>query len=99
MVRAIVSEECILIGHSLESDLCALKLHHRKCIDTSVIFPHKKGLPYKRSLKNLMLENCGQVIQQEDESGAFGHDSAVSTEILPVLLLLGIAFAKFSCFE
>ena len=46
-----------------------------------------------------MLENCGQVIQQEDESGAFGHDSAVSTEILPVLLLLGIAFAKFSCFE
>ena len=24
-----------------------------------------------------MLEHCGQVIQQEDESGAFGHDSAV----------------------
>ena len=77
MVRAIVSEDCILIGHSLESDLCSLRLWHKKCIDTSVIFPHKKGLPYKRSLKNLMLEHCGQVIQQEDESGAFGHDSAV----------------------
>lgn len=78
MVRAIVSNECILIGHSLESDLCSLKLYHLKCVDTSVIFPHKKGLPYKRSLKNLMLENCGTVIQQEDEMGGFGHDSAVS---------------------
>ena len=81
MLRAIVSKECILIGHSLESDLCALKLHHPTCVDTSVIYPHKKGLPFKRSLKMLMLENCGAVIQQEDESGAFGHDSAVSCNI------------------
>ena len=24
-----------------------------------------------------MLEHCGVIIQQEDESGTFGHDSAV----------------------
>lgn len=87
MLRAIVSKECILIGHSLESDLCALKLHHPTCVDTSVIYPHKKGLPFKRSLKMLMLENCGAVIQQEDESGAFGHDSAEDARACVKLML------------
>lgn len=76
MVRALVSEEDILIGHSLESDLNAIKIHHRTCVDTSVVFPHKKGLPFKRSLKNLMTDICGIGIQQESESGDFGHDSA-----------------------
>ena len=79
MVRAIVSEDCYLLGHSLESDLCTLKLMHQKCIDTSVVFPHKRGLPYKRALKTLMHEYCGLVIQQEDEGDTFGHDSAVSS--------------------
>ena len=74
MVRAIVSEDCYLLGHSLESDLCTLKLMHQKCIDTSVVFPHKRGLPYKRALKTLMHEYCGLVIQQED---------AVSSPYLP----------------
>ena len=44
MVRAIISEDCYILGHSLESDLTSLKLTHMKCIDTSVVFPHKRGL-------------------------------------------------------
>ena len=44
MVRAIISEDCYILGHSLESDLTALRLSHLKCIDTSVVFPHKRGL-------------------------------------------------------
>ena len=36
------------LGHSLESDLLQLKLIHNTVVDTSVVFPHKLGLPYKR---------------------------------------------------
>ncbi|XP_063725216.1 RNA exonuclease 1 homolog [Symsagittifera roscoffensis] len=65
------SGSTILVGHSLESDLFALQLIHEKVIDTSVLFPHKMGLPYKRSLKNLALEYVGKIIQES----ADGHDS------------------------
>lgn len=55
----------ILIGHSLESDLKALKVVHEHVIDTAVLFPHPRGLPYKRSLKNLMSEFLNTTIQAE----------------------------------
>ncbi|UYV65179.1 REXO1 [Cordylochernes scorpioides] len=60
------SNQTILVGHSLESDLRALKLIHRKVVDTSLIFPHRLGLPYKRSLRNLMAEFCSKIIQNGD---------------------------------
>jgi RNA exonuclease 1 len=46
-----VTAETILIGHSLENDLRALKIVHMKCIDTCVMYPHPKGFPYRQSLK------------------------------------------------
>lgn len=35
------NSETILVGHSLESDMKALKIVHSCVIDTSVLFPHK----------------------------------------------------------
>ncbi|KAM9385189.1 RNA exonuclease 1 homolog [Pholidichthys leucotaenia] len=64
--------ESILIGHSLESDLLALKLIHSSVVDTAVIFPHRLGLPYKRALKNLMADYLKRIIQDSVE----GHDSS-----------------------
>ncbi|XP_017276074.1 RNA exonuclease 1 homolog [Kryptolebias marmoratus] len=64
--------ESILIGHSLESDLLALKLIHSSVVDTSVVFPHRLGLPYKRALKNLMADYLKRIIQDNVE----GHDSS-----------------------
>lgn len=58
-----VSADTILMGHSLESDLKALKLIHTSVVDTSLVFPHKMGLPYKRALKNLLKEYCQKIIQ------------------------------------
>ncbi|GAB6033327.1 RNA exonuclease 1 [Chamberlinius hualienensis] len=63
--------QTILIGHSLESDLKALKLIHRTVVDTSIVFPHRLGSPYKRALRNLSAELLGKVIQNE----VGGHDS------------------------
>ena len=53
----------ILIGHSLESDLKALKLLHSTVVDTSVVFPHKMGPPFKRALKTLAAEQIQRIIQ------------------------------------
>lgn len=54
-----------MIGHSLESDLKALRIIHNKVVDTSVIFPHRMGPPLKRALKTITFE-CLQKIIQED---------------------------------
>lgn len=57
----------ILIGHSLESDLKALKIIHSVVVDTSILFPHKMGPPKKRALKNLAIENLRKIIQEDGE--------------------------------
>lgn len=62
----------ILIGHSLESDMKALKIIHSTIIDTSVLFPHKFGLPHKRALRDLAREFLKKIIQND----VSGHDSA-----------------------
>ncbi|XP_076812558.1 uncharacterized protein LOC143459342 isoform X1 [Clavelina lepadiformis] len=66
------SADTILMGHSLESDLTALRLIHCSVVDTSVVFPHRLGPPYKRALRNLMSEHLGIIIQNSADEG---HDS------------------------
>ncbi|XP_041862564.1 RNA exonuclease 1 homolog [Melanotaenia boesemani] len=72
VLLSMFSAESILIGHSLESDLLALKLIHSSVIDTAIVFPHRLGLPYKRALKNLMADYLKRIIQDNVE----GHDSS-----------------------
>ncbi|XP_017005894.2 RNA exonuclease 1 homolog [Drosophila takahashii] len=67
----------VLVGHSLESDLKALKLIHDVVVDTSVLFPHKMGPPKKRALKTLCIENLKRIIQENEA----GHDSAEDAEV------------------
>lgn len=38
----IVGANDLLVGHSLENDLKALKLVHLRCVDTSLLYPHPK---------------------------------------------------------
>ncbi|SCV72379.1 BQ2448_3916 [Microbotryum intermedium] len=47
----LISYNTVLIGHSLECDLRVLKLVHSFIIDTSVIYQHPRGPPFKASLK------------------------------------------------
>ena len=58
-----VNAHTILIGHGLENDLRALKLVHTTVIDTSIVFPHYFGLPYRRSLKSLVKSYLKRDIQ------------------------------------
>ncbi|CAG9857554.1 unnamed protein product [Phyllotreta striolata] len=66
------NSKTILVGHSLESDMKALKIAHETVVDTSVLFPHKMGLPHKRALKALASEYLRKIIQ----NNVSGHDSA-----------------------
>ncbi|XP_031705348.1 RNA exonuclease 1 homolog isoform X2 [Anarrhichthys ocellatus] len=66
-----VSADTILIGHGLETDLCALKLLHGTVIDTSVVFPHRLGPPHKLTLNNLTAEYLRRIIQES----VCGHDT------------------------
>ena len=54
----------ILVGHSLDSDLKALKIIHSTVVDTSVLFPHKMGLPKKKALKTLCIDHLKRIIQE-----------------------------------
>ncbi|XP_077105387.1 RNA exonuclease 1 homolog isoform X1 [Ranitomeya variabilis] len=59
------SADTILIGHGLENDLVALKLIHDTVVDTSIVFPHRLGLPYKRALRSLIADYLRRIIQDE----------------------------------
>uniref|UniRef100_A0A1I8PY30 Exonuclease domain-containing protein n=1 Tax=Stomoxys calcitrans TaxID=35570 RepID=A0A1I8PY30_STOCA len=77
ILMSMFNSQTILIGHSLESDLKALKLIHNVVVDTSVLFPHKMGPPKKRALKTLCIENLKRIIQESES----GHDSAEDAEV------------------
>ncbi|XP_063309533.1 RNA exonuclease 1 homolog [Pelobates fuscus] len=77
------SADTILIGHSLENDLIALKLIHDTIVDTSIVFPHRLGLPHKKALRNLMADFLRRIIQ--DNVG--GHDSSEDATACMELML------------
>lgn len=70
---SIFTPQTILIGHSLNSDLNALKLTHPFIIDTALLFPHPRGPPLKSSLKWLSQKYLSREIQKGH--GSTGHDS------------------------
>ena len=61
----------ILMGHSLDSDLKALKLRYEHCIDTALLFHHPRGKPMKPGLAWLTKKWLGKTIQA---GGDGGHD-------------------------
>ena len=80
----------VLVGHSLECDLQALRLVHTRIIDTSLLFPHPAGLPYRHALRHLTKTRLGRVIQAGH--GTTGHDSIEDT--VAVLHLVQAALAE-----
>ncbi|KAH7339501.1 hypothetical protein B0J17DRAFT_767226 [Rhizoctonia solani] len=66
----LIDKDTIVVGHSLENDLRALKLAHPRCIDTSIIYKHPRGAPYKPGLKWLAQKWLNLDIQMKQG----GHD-------------------------
>ncbi|XP_016474723.1 small RNA degrading nuclease 5 isoform X1 [Nicotiana tabacum] len=81
----LVYKETILVGHSLENDLLALKIIHNLVIDTAVLYKHPRG-SYKAALRVLSRKFLGREIQ---DSGN-GHDSIEDAKATLELALLKI---------
>ncbi|KAK3818894.1 MAG: hypothetical protein J3Q66DRAFT_282055 [Benniella sp.] len=69
----IIDYNTILVGHSLENDMKVLKLAHPFIVDTSLVFHHTRGPPYRPGLKWLAQKWLQRHIQANLERG---HDSA-----------------------
>lgn len=85
----LLGPDAILLGHSLESDLNALKLTHPFVVDTSIIYPHVRGLPLRSPLRFLTSRYLKREIQK---GGANGHDSV--EDALAVLDLVRLKCEK-----
>ncbi|XP_034852427.1 RNA exonuclease 1 homolog isoform X7 [Mirounga leonina] len=82
VLLSMFSADTVLIGHSLESDLLALKVIHSTVVDTSVLFPHRLGLPYKRSLRNLMADYLRQIIQDNVDGHSSSEDASACMHLV-----------------
>ncbi|KAG6810869.1 hypothetical protein H0H92_009990 [Tricholoma furcatifolium] len=74
-----IDANTILIGHALDNDLKTLRIIHHKCIDTVALFPHRMGAPYRRSLKDLVREHLGILIQSDSTAGHSSVEDAAAT--------------------
>ncbi|KAI8982646.1 hypothetical protein BDB01DRAFT_836081 [Pilobolus umbonatus] len=66
-----VNGDTLLLGHGLVNDMQVLKIRHPHILDTSILFHHSSGPPYKPSLRDLAFRFLNKRIQNHD---AAGHD-------------------------
>ncbi|KAK5084219.1 hypothetical protein LTR05_005295 [Lithohypha guttulata] len=84
-ILELLTPASVLLGHSLDSDLNALKLTHPFLVDTSIIYPHPRGLPLRSSLKYLANKYLKREIQT---GGANGHNSVEDAQAVLDLVKL-----------
>ncbi|CAE7678339.1 SDN5 [Symbiodinium sp. CCMP2592] len=84
--QELLSQQSILVGHSLESDLKALQLFHERVIDTVLLYPHPRGWPCRQSLAGL----CSAVLKRKLQREG-GHDSIQDAKVALELALLKFA--------
>ncbi|GAM21132.1 hypothetical protein SAMD00019534_043070 [Acytostelium subglobosum LB1] len=87
-LKHLIKKNTILIGHSLENDLNAMKFYHPHIIDTSVCFP--TGNHTKFPLRVLVKRHLGRVIQ----AGNDGHNSIEDAKAVMDLVKLKIEKGK-----
>ena len=99
----LIDYNTILVGHSIDCDLRAMRLAHPWIIDTSVIFQHTRGPPLKPSLKWLAqkwLEREIQIPKRSVNGVPVGHDSVedalTAVDLLKLKLARGPGFGEFA---
>ncbi|XP_075154630.1 RNA exonuclease prage isoform X2 [Haematobia irritans] len=78
----LIDADTILIGHGLDNDLRVLRMVHKTIVDTSLIFSHSTGYPYRRSLKNLTKSFLKRDIQCSDMGHSSFEDSRACLELM-----------------
>uniref|UniRef100_A0A1A9X254 Exonuclease domain-containing protein n=1 Tax=Glossina brevipalpis TaxID=37001 RepID=A0A1A9X254_9MUSC len=78
----LIDADTILIGHGLDNDLRVLRIVHKTIVDTSLVYGHSTGYPYRRSLKNLTKSFLKREIQCSDEGHSSYEDSRACLELM-----------------
>eukprot|EP00759_Apiculatamorpha_spiralis_P018505 PhF_6_TR24836/c0_g1_i1/m.34251/K14570/REX1, REXO1, RNH70; RNA exonuclease 1 len=87
--------ETIVVGHSLENDVQALKIRHGKFCDTSIMYPHPAGHPRKHALKYVTRKYLDKFIQQDKQAGHCSiEDATACVELLRLKQLYGKEFGN-----
>ena len=71
LLSKIADSRTIIVGHSLENDLRAMKLIHERVIDTSLVYSADSKFPHKSSLARLY----SKYIKKPFRVGNSAHDS------------------------
>lgn len=86
-----IDAETFVVGHSLENDFKACRcLPSCYVLDTTWLFPHPAGLPYKHALRFLAQRFLNRRIQQGAHDSAI--DALVSAELAQLKLIHGPSF-------
>lgn len=73
ILQKVADQHTILVGHSLENDLRAMKIIHDRVIDTALIYNRDARYPNKPSLSKLYSHYINKDFRVESETK--GHDS------------------------
>lgn len=92
-----ITSNTIIVGHSLENDLLALKIVHRNVADTSVLYPHDVD-GAKNSLKFLSNKFLKQSIQHGEHNSVEDAIAAMRLFKLKVLILECLSKITKACF-
>ena len=68
-----------LIGHAIENDLNATRLCHPSIVDTMLLYPHPRGLPFRHGLRMLAKKYLERDVQTGGERGHDSLEDAVAT--------------------
>lgn len=82
-ILKLLNKDSILIGHGLENDLVGLHMLHDNLVDTSILYRHEKGYPYRHSLKTL----AEKYLMKTIHSNTVDHDSVEDARISVALML------------
>ena len=61
------------------------KIIHSSVVDTAIVFPHRKGPPFKRALKSLMAEHLQRFIQDSAGEEVEGREGDERSSLPPPL--------------
>lgn len=84
LLLKVLNHDSILIGHGLENDLIAIRLIHDNIVDTSIVYRHENGFPYRTSLKTLSQKYLNKEIYTDTTAG---HNSVEDARICLHLML------------
>ncbi|CAI5713812.1 unnamed protein product [Peronospora destructor] len=89
---ALVPAEAILVGHSIENDLQALQVLHRRVIDTACMYPHRKGPPFRSALRFLTKRFLRRAIQTGTDGHCSVEDAVATLQLAQLKIKRGPTF-------